>query len=102
MTETLLGHPGRGGYLWDGSCCSFRTKIFKKACELQGSKGETGIENRHGHGRRESNVGRTGPCVKQIEWERAVRLGELRLQAGAEEAGGREGGDVGVPVADSC
>ena len=50
--------------------------------------------------------------MKQIEWERAVRLGELRLQAGVEETGGgpgwrrregvREGGDVGVPVADSC
>ena len=66
-----------------------------------------------GRGRRERVTWkRTGPCVKQIEWERAVRLGELRLQAGVEETGGgpgwrrregvREGGDVGVPVADSC
>ena len=83
-----------GDHLWDGACCSFRTKIFKKGLWASGQQGR----NRHreqtcGRGRRERVTWkRTGPCVKQIEWERAVRLGELRLQAGVEETEGGPGG----------
>lgn len=41
--------------------------------------------------------------MKQIEWECAVRLGELQAAGwGGGDGRVREGGDVGVPVADSC
>lgn len=48
MTETLqLGHPGRE----ETTCGTVPValsglRFLKRACELQGSKGETGIENR--------------------------------------------------------
>ena len=106
VAETLqLGHPGHK----ETTCGTVPIalsglRFLKSACELQGSKGETDIENRPKDMGGGSNVEMYRPVCE------SDRMGTCCRTPGAQAAGWggrrregvREGGDMGVPVADSC